>query len=45
MGATSLDCDWAEAIRPSVNDILTEGTKKKILAFNEAGVKNCGWKP
>jgi hypothetical protein len=39
------DCDWAKPIRPSRSDVLTDGTKRQILAHNEAGQKLCGWKP
>ena len=31
------DCDWAQPIRPSRNDVLTRQTKEQITAHNEAG--------
>jgi hypothetical protein len=39
------DCDWAQPIRPSVQDVLTRQTKEQIAAHNEAGAKICGWRP
>lgn len=39
------DCDWSKPIRPSRADVLTDGTKRQILAHNEAGKKLCGWQP
>lgn len=39
------DCDWAEPIRPSRQDVLTRQTKEQILAHNAAGAKICGWRP
>lgn len=38
-------CDLARAIRPSVADNLTEGTKRQILAENEKLSKICEVKP
>jgi hypothetical protein len=38
-------CDVASAIRPSVDDSVTDGTKRQIIAHNEFGAKVCGWKP
>lgn len=39
------DCDWAEPIRPSRADVLTEGTLAQIVAHNEIGERLCGWRP
>jgi len=39
------DCDWAQPIRPSRQDVLTRQTKEQIAAHNEAGAKLCGWRP
>lgn len=39
------DCDWAEPIRPSRQDVLTRQTKAQILEHNTAGAKICGWRP
>lgn len=39
------DCDWAEPIRPSREDVLTDGTLAQIVAHNEVGERICGWKP
>jgi hypothetical protein len=38
------DCDWAQPIKPSRQDVLTRQTKEQILAHNESGAKICGWK-
>jgi len=39
------DCDWAEPIRPSRDDVLTDGTLEQIVAHNEIGERLCGWRP
>ena len=39
------DCDWAEPIRPSRADVLTDGTLAQIVAHNEIGQRLCGWTP
>ncbi len=39
------DCDWAEPIRPSREDVLTDGTLAQIVAHNEIGERLCGWRP
>lgn len=36
-------CDVAEAIRPSVEDKLSDGTARQILRHNEFGAATCGW--
>jgi len=38
-------CDWAEPIRPSRADVLTEGTLAQIVVHNEIGERLCGWSP
>ncbi len=38
------DCDWAQPIKPSRQDVLTRQTNEQILAHNESGAKICGWK-
>ena len=39
------DCDWAEPIRPSRADVLTDGTLAQIVAHSEIGERLCGWRP
>ena len=39
------DCAWAEPIRPSRDDVLTDGTLEQIVAHNEIGERLCGWRP
>lgn len=39
------DCDWAEPIRPSRNDVLSDGTLAQIVAHNEIGERLCNWRP
>ena len=39
---TRNDCDWAQPIKPSHQDLLTRQTKEQIVAHNELVVKNCG---
>jgi len=38
-------CAVASPIRPSVNDVLTDGTQAQILKLNRFGASSCGWKP
>jgi len=38
-------CDWAEPIRFSRQDVLTDGTLEQIVAHNEIGERLCGWRP
>jgi hypothetical protein len=38
-------CDWAQPIRPSRADVLTEGTLAQIVIHNELGARLCGWTP
>ncbi len=37
-------CDVAAPILPSVEDRLTEGTKRQILKHDSYGEQACGWK-
>jgi hypothetical protein len=39
------DCDWAEPVRPSHQDVLTDITLAQIVANNEIGARLCGWVP
>jgi hypothetical protein len=39
------DCDWAEPIRPSRQDVLSDNTLAQIVAHNEVGARLCGWQP
>ena len=38
------DCDWAEPIRPSRTDVLSDGTLAQIVVHNEIGERLCGWR-
>lgn len=38
------NCDWAQPINPSRQDVLTRHTKEQIAAHNETGAKLCGWR-
>ena len=38
------DCDWAEPIRLSRADVLSDGTLAQIVAHNEIGERLCGWR-
>ena len=38
-------CDVARPVRPSVEDQMSEGTKRQILVENEKIAKLCGVKP
>ncbi|KFC62793.1 hypothetical protein FF80_03360 [Devosia sp. LC5] len=37
-------CDVASAIRPSVQDDMTDGTKRQIVSHNNYGEAACGWR-
>ena len=39
------DCDWAQPINPSRQDVLTRQTKEQIAAHNDTGMRLCGWRP
>lgn len=38
-------CDVAQAVRPSIEDQLTEGTKRQLLAENTKIATLCGVQP
>ncbi|NHM19627.1 hypothetical protein [Tritonibacter mobilis] len=38
-------CDWAAPIRPSREDVLSDGTLAQIVTHNEIGARLCGWRP
>lgn len=38
-------CDIARAIRPSVEDVMTDETKRQIVAENEKLAALCGVRP
>ena len=40
------DCDWAEPIRPSANDVavISDRLAEDLLVHNETGSRLCGWK-
>ena len=42
---TKNSCDWAQPIRPSIEDHLTDGTARQILEHNLTGQAVCGWRP
>lgn len=41
----SPECEWAEPIRPQVEDHLSDPTARQILTHNETGARLCGWRP
>ena len=40
-----LECEWAEPIRPQLEDHLSDSTARQILTHNETGARICGWRP
>jgi hypothetical protein len=38
-------CDWVKPIYLDKADVLTDATAKAILAHDQAGAKECNWKP
>ncbi len=38
-------CDWVKPIYLDKTDVLSNATAKAILAHDQAGAKNCNWKP
>jgi hypothetical protein len=38
-------CDWVKPIYLDKTDVLSDATAKAILAHDQAGEKNCNWKP
>lgn len=46
VGCASIgDCTSFAPIRPSSQDVLTDGLARQILTHNETGARNCGWRP
>lgn len=45
IGPPPNECAWAEPIRPSRKDVLTDRTLEQIVAHNELGERLCGWRP
>lgn len=41
----SNSCDWAAPLRPSTQDVLTQGTVEQIVLHNTLGERLCGWRP
>lgn len=39
----STECEWALPIRPSPEDVLTDGTVEQLLEHNLKGETICGW--
>lgn len=42
---TRNSCDWATPLRPSAQDVLTQGTVEQIVLHNTLGERLCGWRP
>jgi hypothetical protein len=38
-------CDWVKPIYLDKADVLSDATAQAILAHDNAGAKNCNWKP
>lgn len=38
-------CDWVKPIYLDKTDVLSDATARAILAHDQAGAKNCNWKP
>ncbi|WP_157384202.1 hypothetical protein [Burkholderia glumae] len=38
-------CSWTKPIYLDKADVLTDATASAVLAHNQAGAKECGWKP
>lgn len=38
-------CDWVKPIYLDKSDVLSDATAQAILAHDQAGAKNCNWKP
>ena len=43
--STGSFCDVSDPIRPSSQDVLSEGTARQILTHNQFGARICGWRP
>ncbi|KAF1062770.1 hypothetical protein [Burkholderia gladioli] len=38
-------CNWTKPIYLDKSDVLSDTTARAVLAHNQAGAKECGWKP
>ncbi|MCR1769074.1 hypothetical protein B7760_02008 [Burkholderia glumae] len=38
-------CNWTKPIYLEKSDVLSDATARAVLAHNQAGAKECGWKP
>lgn len=38
-------CNWTRPIYLDKSDVLSDATARAVLAHNQAGAKECGWKP
>ncbi|USS42739.1 hypothetical protein NFI99_11195 [Burkholderia glumae] len=38
-------CNWTKPIYLDKADVLSDATARAVLAHNQAGAKECGWKP
>ncbi|MBU9378693.1 hypothetical protein KTE93_01060 [Burkholderia gladioli] len=38
-------CSWTKPIYLDKSDVLSDATARAVLAHNQAGAKECGWKP
>lgn len=38
-------CDVEKVYRPKAGETYSDENKRRIVAFNEYGEKQCGWKP
>ncbi|WP_244120846.1 hypothetical protein [Burkholderia gladioli] len=38
-------CNWTKPIYLDKSDVLSDATARAVLAHNQAGAKECGWKP
>ncbi|WP_244122047.1 hypothetical protein [Burkholderia gladioli] len=38
-------CSWVKPIYLGKTDVLSDETARAILAHDQAGAKECGWKP
>ncbi|WP_157384179.1 hypothetical protein [Burkholderia glumae] len=37
-------CNWTKPIYLEKSDVLSDATARAVLAHNQAGAKECGWK-
>ncbi|USS45381.1 MULTISPECIES: hypothetical protein [Burkholderia] len=38
-------CTWTKPIYLDKSDVLSDATARAVLAHNQAGAKECGWRP